>query len=54
MGTGPAICAAVAERLAAQVGYLGGFSVDGVLTDVLVAGGAPVEYGQPLFVLEPR
>ena len=23
--------------------------VDGVLTDVLVAGGAPVEYGQPLF-----
>lgn len=27
---------------------------DGVLTDVLVAGGAPVEYGQPLFVLEPR
>ena len=27
--------------------------VDGVLTDVLVAGGAPVEYGQPLFAISP-
>ena len=28
--------------------------IDGVLRDVLVAGGAPVEYGQALFVLKPR
>ncbi|HVR88797.1 MAG TPA: biotin/lipoyl-containing protein [Candidatus Limnocylindria bacterium] len=27
---------------------------DGVLRDVLVAGGAPVEYGQPLFAIERR
>ena len=27
---------------------------DGVLTDVLLAGGAPVEYGQPLFAIEKR
>lgn len=25
--------------------------IDGVLSDVLIAGGAPVEYGQPLFAL---
>lgn len=25
--------------------------VDGVLSDVLIAGGAPVEYGQPLFAI---
>jgi len=28
--------------------------VDGVLTAVLVAGGAPVEYGQPLFAIASR
>ncbi|HEX9270057.1 MAG TPA: biotin/lipoyl-containing protein [Candidatus Limnocylindria bacterium] len=28
--------------------------IDGVLRDVLVAGGAPVEYGQPLFAIEKR
>ena len=28
--------------------------VDGVLRDVLVAGGAPVEYGQALFAIEKR
>jgi len=25
---------------------------DGILTSVLIAGGAPVEYGQPLFVIQ--
>jgi biotin carboxyl carrier protein len=28
--------------------------IDGVLRDVLVAGGAPVEYGQALFAIEKR
>lgn len=28
--------------------------IDGVLRDVLVAGGAPVEYGQTLFAIEKR
>lgn len=28
--------------------------IDGVLRDVLVAGGAPVEYGQALFAIERR
>ena len=28
--------------------------IDGVLRDVLVAGGAPVEYGQALFAIEQR
>lgn len=27
--------------------------VDGAIADVLVTGGAPVEYGQPLFVITP-
>lgn len=27
--------------------------VDGSIADVLVTGGAPVEYGQPLFVIRP-
>ncbi|MDQ6858731.1 MAG: hypothetical protein M3Z65_07035 [Chloroflexota bacterium] len=28
--------------------------IDGVLRDILVAGGAPVEYGQALFAIEKR